>query len=313
MTISRPGEAPLPVTDVADSGPRGRPAWVTPLLVVVLLAVVAAVNSLAAARDRRQAVRAADRVDATLVAATGTAHAGSFELTVLVANFGGDLQVRPDRLDPAVYDVVRPKQAVAVARGATAEIGVRLRPRCDRAAATRDPRVVLAVAPRSGRARELGVLTDARLLANLSRQACGLLTGAESAQPAVVGAVISTYYWVQFQLAVHNRSPRPFLVENIVGAGLAVGVEGGLPAIVPARGDLPLRLQVSLPACSGLPPTAEPGVPVFGALRLELRDADGNTQSVPYSQSPNQRVHAALVGLEKRICPNGSYRLRPPG
>jgi hypothetical protein len=313
VTISRPGVALPPAAAVTSSPRRGWPAWATPVLVLALLATVAAANSVAAAHDRRQVVRAADRVDATLVASTGRAHAGSFELTVLVANFGGDLRVRPARLVPALYDVVRAEQAVPVARGTTAEIGVRFRPSCDRPDATADPRVMLAVTPASGRARELGVLADARLLANLSRQACGFLTGAESARSVVVGPVTSSRYVVQFQLDVGNTSPRPFMVQDVIGVGLAVGVEGGLPAIVPAQDHVPLRLRVSLPACAGLPPEGEPGVPVFGALRLEVRDADGSTQSVPYVEFPHNGVHAALVALKSRICPSGSYRLHPPG
>jgi hypothetical protein len=312
VTISRPGAVVGP-TDVLVSPPRRQlPLVVKVAAAVAAVGLIAGLNLAAAEREDRAARAAADRVDVTLVPVGGEAHDGVFGLALLVDNHAGVLQLAGARLEPPTsYDIVG-VSASSLPAATTAQVAVQVRPVCPSrgVAATR---LVLSVVPRSGKGREVAVATDARLLADLSRQACGFLTAAEAAEPEVVAVTAQTRYHVDFLLRVHNRSSRPFTIHDIVGVALAFAVEGGVPTVVPANGDLELRVRVALPRCAALPPAGEPSVPLYGSFSFELSDADGNAETLPYLADGGDPVHPALIGLRSRICPPGSYRSHPPG
>jgi hypothetical protein len=128
-----------------------------------------------------------------------------------------------------------------------------------------------------------------------------------------VDGVTSTRYAIAFELSVHNAAPQTLTVVRVVAPGLSFAVNGGVPVALPTNSGRQLHVRGELPACAGLPPAAEPGVPQFGAIRVELRDPAGRLVSVPFGPAELVRVHDALVGLRTRICPPGSYRLHPPG
>jgi hypothetical protein len=292
--------------------PRRLPLRVKVVAVAAAVGLVAGLNLAAAAQDRRAARAAADRVDATLVPGNGAVHAGSFDLPLLIDNHAGDLRVAAYRFDPPRSYQAAAITASRVPAAATEQVFVVVVPSCP-AREIAGVRLVLSVLPPSGRVHELAVAVDARQLSDLSRQACGFLTAAEAAEPRVVAVTAQTRYHVDFRLRVHNRSARDFTIRDIVGVALAFAVEGGVPTVVPASGDLELRVRVALPRCSALPPAGEPSVPVYGSFSLELSDADGNEESLPYLTDNGDPLHPALIGLRSRICPPGTFRSRPPG
>jgi hypothetical protein len=128
-----------------------------------------------------------------------------------------------------------------------------------------------------------------------------------------VDGVTSSPDGIAFELSVHNAGPQTVTVVRVVAPGLSFGLNGGVPVSLPANSGRQLHVTGKLPTCAGLPPAAEPGVPQYGAVRVDLRDAAGRVASVPFGPIELDRVHEALVGLRTRICPPGSYRLHPPG
>jgi hypothetical protein len=274
--------------------------------------VVAGLNLAAAARQRHIAHVAADRVSATALSDAGHADNESFELTVVIDNTAGVLHVNGARLEPPVYEVSR-LSTVVLPAGAISEVGVQIAPHCPGAPEPPALRLVLSVAPASGRIREIPLALEPLLVADLVRQACGFLTPAQAVEPQVVGVTSQTRYRVAFRLGLHNRSARPITLHDIVGVALSFGVQGGLPTVVPPGGDVELMVEVSLPACGALPPAGEPSVPLYGSFALELSDPQGNAESLPYLTDNGDPLHPALVALRSRICPPGTYRTRPPG
>jgi hypothetical protein len=274
--------------------------------------VVAGLNLAAAARQRHTARVAADRVSASVLPAAGHAQDESFELNVLVDNAAGVLHLNGARLDPPVYDVSRLSTVILPAE-TTSDVTVQVAPHCPAAPEPAALRLVLTVTPASGRAREISLSQEPRLVAELARQACGFLSPAEAAQPQVVAVTSQSRYRVVFRLRLQNRSARPITLHDIVGVALSFGVQGGVPAVVPPHGAVDLEVEVSLPACGALPPAGEPGVPLYGSFSLELSDADGNAESLPYLTDNGNPLHPALVALRSRICRPGTYLSRPPG
>jgi hypothetical protein len=280
--------------------------------VLAAVGVIAGLNLASGARDRREARAAGDRVDVTLVPAGGTAHDGTFDLSLLFDNHAGDLRIASVQMEPPhAYEVTGTTASRAPA-GTTEQVSVSIVPQCP-ARQVEGTRLVVSVLPASDRLQEVTVEQDSRLLADLSRQACGFLSASEAAQPHVVAVTSQSRYGVDFRLRVQNRSGRPFTLHDIVGVALAFGVEGGLPTVVPAHGDLVLMVGVSLPKCGALPPAGQPSVPIYGSFSLELSDANGNAESLPYLTDNGDPLHPALIALKERICPPGSYRSRPPG
>jgi hypothetical protein len=311
VTVSRPGGLSASSDVIEPPPPSTVPTWVKVVAVVVVLALVAVANSAAKRRQQRAERLAADRVEASMVAAGGDAGDRTFTLDLLVVNRGKDaITVKAGRrVVPPSYDAL-PFEDRVVAAGATEQVDVPFRARCPVTAPLPTGRVQLVVpmAPASGRVRDVSTDLDEQRLWDLQRQACGYLPLQDSLALSVRG-VSSTHYDVLFTLNVHNRSARRVVLVDVTSPGLAVAVRGGVPVLVNAGATVPLAMSAALPACSRLPafgPPGRGGALRYGTLALELRDAGGATATRPYALGGNGEDVALLTqlfALRSRICP----------
>jgi hypothetical protein len=265
---------------------------------VAVVAVIAAANAAAARREHRQARNAADRVEATLVAAGGEVRDHEFDMTLLVTNRGGPITVRAGRrVAPAVFDAQAWEDRF-VESGTTEQLTVPFTARCPVPPEERDRRLslVVPIAPASGRVRDVAIYINEHLLWDLSRRACNFDPLIDGAAP-LVGDVAATRYGVTFTLSLTNHSDRPLDIVNLTSPGLALSVRGGVPVVVPPYGAAQLAVTVALPACSRLP--TGPG---YGAIALEVRGENGGLQNQPVTGGSDD-LRFALGQLRTRICP----------
>jgi hypothetical protein len=311
VTVSRPGGLPAS-PDLLEPPPRRSvPMWVKAAAVVVVVALIAVANSTAKRGQQRAERLAADRVEATMLAAGGDAGDRTFTLDLLVVNRGKDpiLVKAGRRVVPPSYDALAFEDRV-VAAGATEQVDMPFRARCPVRSPLPTGRVQLVVpmAPASGRVRDVSTDIEEQRLWDLQRQACGYLPLQDSLALSVRG-VSATRYSVLFTLDVHNVSARRVVLVDVTSPGLAVAVRGGVPVLVNAGTTAPLAMSAALPACSRLPASGPPsrgGALRYGALALQLRDAGGATATRPYALGADGAGVALLTelfALRNRICP----------
>ncbi|MDX6198044.1 MAG: hypothetical protein QOJ79_1195 [Actinomycetota bacterium] len=285
---------------------------------MLAVALVAGVNMTASRRERARELAARDRVDATLFAAAGEAHDHAFEVTLLVVNHGSSaITVNAGRrVEPPLYDAT-PVEDRVVGPGVTEQLAVPFRARCPGQPEEPDRRLklVVPIAPASGRVRDVSASLDPTMMWDLSRRACGYLRADEAAVPSVRD-VTATHYTVRFKMLLANVSGRPFVLSNVTSPGLALSVLGGAPLAVAPHSDVDLAVAVALPACSRLPAPGPRGAGglQFATIVLDLRDDTGAVQSKQFL--PNADLSAALAGLRARICPGSLQapsRTRPRG
>ena len=287
------------------------PGGVKATAVMAAVALIAGGNIAAKHRQQDRERAAADRVDATLLAAGGSPADKEFELTIVVAN-RGDRPITvtgPLRVEPPAYDVLSSPDH-AVAAGANQRVDVRFRARCPgpAVAAGRPVRLVLPIAASSGRVRDVATDIDDHQLWDLSRQACGYLPLGESLLSSVRD-VTGSRYAVRFTLELQNRSARSVVLVDVTSPGLALSPRGGVPVLIQPGTPVGLAMTASLPACSRLPvfgPPSRAGALRFGTLSLELRDAAGATATMPYALGAEGEALSLLTelfALRNRICP----------
>ena len=121
---------------------------------------------------------------------------------------------------------------------------------------------------------------------------------------ATVASVVASSYAVDFRLELAGGLGT---LRTLTGPGLAVGVEGGLPA----QPLGPLRVRIAIPSCARLPRALESGAARSTARLLDVsgRDRAARTVTLRVSARAAPQLYAAIRALAGRVCPAGSYRL----
>lgn len=268
-----------------------------------MLGALAVTNLHAAAKERRETRVASDVVTAMVVvtADASTLRPGSVVLTVSLDNAGPPLSVRRPRMQSPGFTLepVGPLPQRA-ATGMTVLLTVRLKGSCSTPSEV-PPRLVVPVAPASGRVRDV----TAAVSPDLAELVCGRRPLTETTDPEVrdVHATGST---VGFTLRVRNRSRQVLFVDGLAAEGLAFRVPAGLPAAVASAATADLPVVLSIASCVHLPTpldTQRVDTLPFAAFELTLSSASERHATLPYRTAAASPLYAAVRALAHQRCP----------